>query len=84
MKFRHKIEIHSVQTTDQRRRQEYDIDDREDLNDSVLLDVYQTEKRILQVVQTVKTETRVVKKRVDILDNHRQTRVQLFGEEIAL
>ena len=84
MQLRHKIKVHAVQTTDQSWRQEDNIDDRKDLDDSVLLDVYQTEERILQVVQTVKTEPRIVEKRIDIFDDHRQPRIQLFREEIAL
>ena len=84
MQFGHDIKVHTVQATDEGRWQEDDIDDREDLDDTVLLDVYQTEEGILEVVQTVKTETGVVKQRVDILDDHRQTRVEFFGEEIAL
>ena len=60
MQFGHDIKVHTVQATDEGRWQEDDIDDREDLDDTVLLDVYQTEEGILEVVQTVKTETGVV------------------------
>ena len=84
MQLRHKVKVHAVQTTDKGRRQEDDVDDREDLDNTVLLDVYQTEERILEVVQTVKTEPRVVEKRIDIFDDHSQPRIQLFREEIAL
>ena len=83
MKFRHKVEVHTIEATDECRRQEDDVDDREYLNDFVLLNVYQTKEGILEVVQTVKTETGVIEERVDILNNHRQTRVEFFGEEIA-
>ena len=84
MQLRHKIKVHTIQTTYQRRRQEDDINDREDLYNLVLLDVYQTEEGILEVVQTVKTELCIIKKRVDIFDNHRQTRVEFFREEWSL
>ena len=74
MKFRHKIEVHAVQTTDEGRWQEDDVDDGENLDDPVLFDVYQTEEGILKVIQTVETEFGIIEERVDILDNHRQSR----------
>ena len=61
MKLRHKVEVHTVQAANQRRRQEDNVDDCENLYNLVLLDVYQTQERILEVVQTVKTETRIIK-----------------------
>ena len=84
MQFRHKVEVHTIQTTYQGRWQEDDIDDREDLNDAVLFDINQTEERILQVVQTVKTKSRIVEERVDILNHHRQTWLQVFRHKITL
>ena len=71
MKLRHEIEVHSIETTYQSGRQEDDVDDCKDLNDIVLLDVYQTEESILEVVETVETELGVIEQRVDIFDNHR-------------
>ena len=83
MQFRHEVEVHSVEATDEGRRQEDDIDDCEDFDDAVLLNINQTKEGILEVVETVKTETSVVKERVDILDDHRQTRIEFFRKEIA-
>ena len=71
MKFGHKIEVHTIEATDKCRRQEDDVDDGEYLYYFVLLDVYQTEEGILEVVQTVETESSIIEERVDILDNHR-------------
>ena len=50
MQLRHKVKVHTVQTTDEGRWQEDDVDDREDLDNTVLLNVYQTQERILEVV----------------------------------
>ena len=84
MQLGHEIEVHTVHTGNQSRWQEYHIHHREDLDDLVLLDVNKTEESILQVVETIETKTRVFEQRIDILDNHRQTRLQLRREEIAL
>ena len=62
MKFGHKVEVHTVKATDKSRRQEDDIDDREYFDDFVLLDIYQTKKSILEVVQTVKSKSGIVEK----------------------
>ena len=78
MQFGHKIKVHSVQTAYECRRKEDDVDDGEDLDDTVLFDINETEECILEVVQTVKTEPRIIKQRVDIFDNHRQTRKSHF------
>ena len=53
-------------------------------SDLVLLDVNKTEESILQVVQTIETKTRVFEQRIDILDDHREARLELCWEEIAL
>ena len=50
MQFRHEVEVHTVEATDEGRRQEDYIYDREDLYNLILLDVYQTEEGILEVV----------------------------------
>ena len=83
MQLGHKIEIHAIETTDECRRQEDDIDDGKYFDDSVLLDINQTKEGILEVVKTVKTKSRIVEKWVNILDNHRKPRVEFFGEEIT-
>ena len=83
MKFRHIYKIHTVETTDEGRRQEDNINDGKYLDYFVLFDINQTEEGILEVVQTIKTETGIVEKRVDIFNNHRQTRTKLFREEVA-
>src|SRR5262249_38322017 len=44
----HEIEIHTVNRGNQRRRQEYDCDDRENLDDVVLLDVNHAEGSVQQ------------------------------------
>ena len=62
MQFRHEIKIHTVHRRNKRRWKEDNIDDCEYLNNLVLLDINQTEEGILEVVQTVKTKSRVVKK----------------------
>ena len=83
MQFRHEIKVHTIQTTDQGRWKEDDVNDCKYLDDLILFDVYQTEEGILEVVQTVKTETGVIEERIDILNNHRQTLIEFFREEIA-
>ena len=57
----HNLEVHAVHTGNQCWWQEENIHHGEDLDDLVLLDVYQTEERILEVVQTVESEARVFK-----------------------
>ena len=83
MQFRHEIKVHTIQTTDQGRWKEDDVNDCKYLDDLILFDIYQTEEGILEVVQTVKTETGVIEERIDILNNHRQTLIEFFREEIA-
>ena len=83
MQFRHEIKVHTIQTTDQGRWKEDDVNDCKYLDDLILFDVYQTEEGILEVVQTVKTETGVIEERIDIFNDHRQTRIEFFREEIA-
>lgn len=59
MQLRHNVEVHSIQTGYQGRRQKDDRNHRKDFDDFVLLQIYKTEERILQVIKPVKTETGV-------------------------
>src|SRR5229473_1196351 len=46
IEFRHRLEVHSVDAGDQRRRHERDRGDGEDLDDAVLLDIDHPEQRV--------------------------------------
>ncbi len=50
LQFRHKLEVHPVAGSDQRRRQEHNGYHREDLDDAVLLDVDKAHRRLHQEV----------------------------------
>ena len=84
IELRHKLEVHTVHAGHEGRRQEDNVYHGEYLDDLVLLDVYETEEGILQVVQTIETELGVLEQRVYIFDNHREARLQFLGKEIAL
>ena len=80
MQFGHKVEVHTVQTRYKRWRKEDHIHDGEYLDNLVLLDVYQAEEGILQVVQSVESESCVVEKGINILDNH----IDFINDELTL
>ena len=81
--FRHKLEVHTVDGRYERRRHEYNRNDGEYLDYLVLLDVYETEERVLQVVQTVETEVGVLYQGVDVLDYHAELRLEVAREQVA-
>ena len=70
MQFRHKVEVHTIHTGNQRRWKEHHIHHGEDFDNLVLLDINKTEESILQVVQTGETKTRIFEQRINILDKH--------------
>ncbi len=54
------LEVHAVNTGDQCRRHENYRCNRKDFNDFVLLDIDQTQKGVLQILQTLEIEIGVI------------------------
>lgn len=82
VQFGHGLEVHAVDRGDERRGHEDHGSHREDLDDAVLLDVDQTQRGVLDVVQSLKAEVGVVDQRINILDHQLQTRVDIVRETL--
>ena len=80
MKLWHDVEVHTVDARNQCWRHENDRDDGKYLDDFVLLDVNQTEERVLEILQPLKREVRVFKHGVNVLDDDAELFVGLAGE----
>ena len=57
MEFRNMVEVHTIHTSDERRRKENHVDNGENLDDFVLLDVNKTEEGVLEILETVERKT---------------------------
>ena len=82
MQFRNR-EVHTINTRNERRRHENHCRNREDLYNLVLLDIDQTQSRILDIVQSLKTEIGMVDQRIHILDHQLQPRIDIIRESYA-
>ena len=80
VQFGHGLEVHAVDRRDERRGHEDHRRHGEDLDDLVLLDVDKTQRRILDIVQSLEAEIGMVDQRVDVLDHQLQARIDVVGE----
>ena len=77
MQLGHDRKVHAINTCDQRRGHENHSSHREDLYDLVLLDIDKTQCRILDIVQTLKTEIGMVDEYVKMSCNKYEIKEQL-------
>ena len=80
----HEVEIHAVDAGDQRRRHEHHRDDREDLDDVVLLDVDQAERGFQQERGLRAEEAGVVRQRGDVAADRVKAVALLAGHRRGL
>ena len=73
-------EVHAVHTCNECGRHENYRYHGENFNDFILLDVHQTQKGILKIIEPVEAEARIFKKRINVLDNHGKSRQQIMGK----
>ena len=79
----HKLKVHTIDTRHQGRGHKYHSSDGEYLHNLVLLDVDKTERRVLDIVQTLEREVGMRNERVDVLNHQLKARIDIVREALG-
>src|SRR5438874_2198907 len=78
--FGHELEVHAIDAGDQRRRDTDDRDDREHLEEIILLDRYEAQHGVEEKLDLVRELSLVFVQRTDVLGDRAKTRFELVLE----